>query len=143
MCFVLYLASAKHRPVIAWDDNSPSFHVPLDDDDAAKTAPHFTKPIVHYVGSDNRCGCGFRQEYDHMSDDPEQIASKNENQRRLHDYAAACLTDEDWIELYSCWSGDESLPYEHSRKISLDELLADEFAFLERQLTVVKLSGTS
>lgn len=142
MCLVLYLASEKHRPVIAWDDAEPSFHVSLDDDDAAKVAPHFTKPIVHYVGSDNGCGCGFRQEHDCMSDDPEQIASKSDNQCRLRDYVAACLADEGSIELYSCWSGDESLPREHARAISIDDLLSGDFAFLERQLTVVKPNGT-
>jgi len=90
-----------------------------------------------YVGSDNGCGCGFRREHDEMIDDPEQLASKTDNQKRLHDYIASCLVDQESIELYSCWSGDETLPIEHDRRIQLLEIVSAEFSFSERQRTVV------
>lgn len=139
MCLVLYLASERTRPEIAWDESHPRFHVKHDDPDAALAATNFTKPHAHYVGSDNGCGCGFRQEHDYTSDDPEQEASKRDNHQRLHDYVVSCLADESSVELFSVWSGDEQLPVEHSRDISISELLNLNFSFLERQLTTVSL----
>ncbi|MBI2481221.1 MAG: hypothetical protein HYV60_22055 [Planctomycetia bacterium] len=137
LCLVLYLASETKLPAIDRDEAAPSFYVNPNDPDASNAGAHFTKPNMAYVGSDNGCGCGFRREHDYMIDDPEQIASKNDNQKRLYDYVAARLADETTVELYSCWSGDASLPLEHDRTIALSELLADDFAFLERQRTVV------
>ncbi len=137
MCLVLYLGTDKLRPLIAWDEASPRFHVKDEDVDANKAAVHLRKRLTYYVGSDNGCGCGFRQEHDHTIDDADELVSKHDNQKRLHDYAATCLDDEETIELYSCWSGDESLPIEHDRTITLNELLDDDFWFAERQRTVV------
>jgi hypothetical protein len=137
MCLVLYLASDRKLPKIDLDKAAPRFYVNPNDPDASNAAAHFTKPNMAYVGSDNGCGCGFRREHDYMIDDPEQIASKNDNQKRLHDYVAESLANETFVELYSCWSGDESLPLEHDRTIAIAELLSENFAFLERQRTVV------
>ena len=36
-----------------------------------------------------------------------------------------------------CWNGDETLPVEKHRWITLQEFLAPEFYFEERQLTIV------
>jgi hypothetical protein len=137
MCLVLYIASNTQLRPISWDEACPRFYVAPDDPDARNASLHLTKPNMAYVGSDNGCGCGFRQEHDNIIEDPDQIASKSDNQKRLHDYLAECLVDGHAIELYSCWSGDETLPMEHDRKIQLSQLLADDFAFLERQRTVV------
>ncbi len=143
MCLVLYLASDKRIEPIEWDESAPRFYVAPDDPDASNAAGHFTKRNMAYVGSDNGCGCGFPQEHDFMIDDPEQIASKLDNQKRLHDYLDSCLVDGDSVELYSCWNGDESLPLKHDRTISLSALLADDFAFLERQRTVVSQNAAT
>jgi hypothetical protein len=137
MCLVLYLGSDKRRPLIAWDEAAPRFHVKDDDDDAKKASTHLRKSHVYYVGSDNGCGCGFRQEHDSMIDDAEQLASKTDNQTLLHEYINRCLADEDSIELYSCWSGDEAQPMEFDRTICVDELIDSDFWFAERQRTIV------
>jgi len=142
MCLVLYLGTNRQRQLIAWDESSPCFHVKDDDDDAKQAAIHLHKQLTYYVGSDNGCGCGFRQEYDHMIDDADELASKTDNQQRLHDYAANCLDEEETIELYSCWSGDEALSIEHDRTIRLNDLLDDSFWFAERQRTVVCRNAT-
>jgi hypothetical protein len=139
MRLVLYLASERTRPAIAWDESCPRFHVKHDDPDAALAAQQFTKPHVHYIGSNEGCGCGFRQEHDYTSDDPEQEIAKRNNQQYLYDYVASCLSDESSVELFSVWSGDEQLPVEHSRNITLPELLDPNFSFLERQLTTISL----
>lgn len=137
MCLVLYLASDKLIQPIIWDETSPSFYVAPEDPDARNATQHLSKSNMAYVGSDNGCGCGFRQEHDAMIDDPQQLASKADNQNRLHDYIAACLVDQESVELYSCWSGEETLPMEHDRRIRLSELVSGGFVFLERQRTVV------
>lgn len=137
MCLVLYLASDKVRPAIAWDESNRRFHVTLGDPSSERARRNFSKPNVHYVGSDNGCGCGFRQEHDYTSDDPEQEASKRDNHQRIRDYLSSCLADESSVELYSVWSGDEELPTEHTRVVALSDLLDPGFAFLERQLTTV------
>lgn len=137
MCLVLYLGSDKSRALVAWDENAPRFHVKDDDDDAKKASIHFGKRLTYYIGSDDGCGCGFRQESDYMIDDNDQIASKADNQKRLHDYITDCLVDEETVELYSCWSGDEELPQEHERTIDVAELIDNEFFFAERQRTIV------
>ena len=137
MCLVLYLGSEKRRPLIAWDESAPRFHVKDDDADAKKASAHFRKAHVYYVGSDNGCGCGFRQEHDSMIDDAEQLVAKTDNQTLLHAYIKRCLADEDSVELYSCWSGDEALPMESDRTIGVDELIDDDFWFAERQRTIV------
>jgi hypothetical protein len=137
MCLVLYLSSDRRRPEIAWNESEPRFHVKRDDPDAARANKNCSKSHIFYVGSDNGCGCGFRQEHDYTSDDPEQETSKRDNQQRLHDYVATCLADESSVELFSVWSGDEELEPEHSRTISPSEILDPDFHFLERQLTTV------
>jgi hypothetical protein len=137
MCLVLYMASAKRRPTIPWDQNTPRFHVTGEDADARKARGHFTKKRVLYLGSDNGCGCGFRREHDGAIDEPEELAAKRDNQRRLHDYLQACLADEDFVELFSCWSGDEADAVESSRDIAVADLLDESFFFSESQLTRV------
>lgn len=137
MCLILYLGSNKPRPLIAWNESAPRFHVTDDDANAKLAAKHLKKRYVYYVGSDNGCGCGFRQENDDMIDDAEQLASKSDNQTLLWEYVSKCLENEDFIELYSCWSGDEALPHVDERTIDISELLAYDFWFAERQRTVV------
>ena len=141
MCLVLYLGSDKQRPLIGWDAAVPRFHVKDADTDAKKVSTHFRKRRAYYVGSDNGCGCGFRQEHEEMNDDAEQLASKTDNQKLLHEYVNKCLCDENSIELYSCWSGDEDLPMEFDRTIGVDELIDDGFWFAERQRTIVVRSS--
>ncbi len=137
MCLVLYISSDRERPVIPWDEKAPRFHVKSDDPDSQKARVHFSKPNVYYLGSDNGCGCGFKQQSDYAIDKPEELASKRDNQLRLHDYIKACLIDEEVVELFSCWSGDEGEAVESRRDVVLADLIEPDFYFSERQLTKV------
>jgi len=139
MCFVLYMASDRERAVIPWDEKNLNFHVTANDSDALKASQHFTKKNIYYLGSDNGCGCGFRRETDGYIDDPKELASKAENHRNLHNYLKECLKDEQTIELFSCWSGDETDKVEHRQEIALSDLLRPEFIFLEHQFTIVTI----
>ena len=48
-----------------------------------------------------------------------------------------CLENAEPLEFFSYWNGDETLPVEKHRWITLQEFLAQEFYIAERQLTVV------
>jgi len=153
MCFVLYMASDQLRRAIPWDEQNPRFHVKANDADAQKTRSHFSKRYIHYLGSDNGCGCGFKRGPDWVMDQTEldemelkKIASCEDNQRRLHDYLVECLQDEETIELFGCWSGDEGLPTEKTRIVDVSTLISTDFWFEEREhITITKailLAGT-
>ena len=47
------------------------------------------------------------------------------------------------MEFFSCGNGEESLPVEQHRWITLKDFLATEFYFDERQLTVVHKDQSS
>jgi len=133
------MASERVRPIIKWDDAHPAFYVSTDDPDSARAKEQFEKQNVHYLGSDNGCGCGFRRENDWLSDDENVRVSKGENQRQLAMYIAECLRDEESVELYGCWSGDEDSPAVRHRVIAVGELIDENFFFIEKEhITVVR-----
>jgi hypothetical protein len=138
MCYVLYMASDRDRPDVPWDEARPAFNVKLSDPDAERARGQFTKKRMLYLGSDEGCGCGFQRENDWMSDVPKERESKRENQRRLADYLATCLEDEESIELFGCWSGDEQEAPVREREIDVADLLDERFFFIEKERIVVK-----
>lgn len=135
MCHVLYLASAKERPLLPSEEGRLTFHVASRDE---VPLPHLTKPHIRYLGSDQGCGCGFQHTPLSLIDDAGQRASVRDNQQRLARYLSECLADEDSIELFTCWNGDESLPLEARREIHVSDLLEDEFEFNEKELITVR-----
>lgn len=139
MCYVLYMASDRPRPVIAWEEASPAFCVSVSDEGIAAARSQLGKAHVHYLGSDQGCGCGFAGEHSWMDEDPEQQAATRENQRRLAAYLADCLADEDHVELFGCWSGDEEQPRVRSREIAVEDLLDQEFHFIEKEHITVRM----
>jgi hypothetical protein len=135
MCHVLYMASDKERPLVSWDEARRGFHVrPWD----GVALPHLTKPHIRYLGSDQGCGCGFQHVPLSMIEEEEQRTIVKNNQEGLARYLRDCLADEESIELFTCWYGDESQPLEHRRKIRVGELLEDDFGFEEKELIVVR-----
>jgi hypothetical protein len=75
-----------------------------------------------------------------MSDDPKERESKGENQKRLASHLAGCLEDEDCVELFGCWSGDEQEEPVRQREIAVHELLDENFFFIEKEHVIVKKS---
>ena len=67
----------------------------------------------------------------------QKVASCEDNQRRLHDYLIECLQDEEVIELYGCWSGDEELPTEKRRTVDVSNLVSKDFWFEEREQSII------
>ena len=132
------MASDHDRPEIAWDDAKPAFHVKPSDPDAERARGQFTKKKLYYLGSDEGCGCGFQRENDGVGDDPKRRESKRENQLRLADYLTACLEDEETVELYGCWSGEEQDEPVRKREIVVADLRDERFFFIERERILVK-----
>ena len=135
MCHVLYMASDKERPLVSWDDSRRGFHVRTGDE---VTLPHLTKPHIRYLGSDESCGCGFQHLPLSMIEDEAQRLKVKDNQAGLARYLATCLADEESIELFTCWNGDEAHPLEHRREIRVSDLLKDDFEFMEKELVTVR-----
>lgn len=40
-------------------------------------------------------------------------------------------------QIYSCWSGDEGEPQEFNRRVRLEDLIAEDFYFRERELLTI------
>jgi len=135
MCHVLYMASDKERPLVSWDDAQRGFHVTTWDQG---TLPHLTKPHLRYLGSDQGCGCGFQHLPRSLMEDEEQRNGVRLNQQGLARYLAECLADEESIELFTCWNGDEAEPLKRRREIRLAELLEDDFEFEEKEVVIVR-----
>jgi hypothetical protein len=135
MCHVLYMASDKERPLVPWDQARRGFHVTRWDEG---TLPHVTKPCLHYLGSDQGCGCGFQHAALSLSEDEEHRAEVKKNQEGLARYLSECLVDEESVELFTCWNGDETQPLVRRREIRVGELLEDEFEFEEKEVLVVR-----
>ena len=56
---------------------------------------------------------------------------------KVGDYVGQCAEIAVPLEFFNCWNGDEILPVEMDRWITLEDFLVPEFYFDERQLTVV------
>ena len=138
MCYILYMASDKVRPLIPFDPDHRAFCVQEPGAYGGNIRAQFTKPHVYELDSDQGCGCGFAREHDWMNEDPEQLAATRDNQERLSRYLAACLADEDSLELYGCWNGDESQPPVRHREITPQDVLGERFHFIEKEHIIVK-----
>ena len=67
----------------------------------------------------------------------ELIQTIMQHDLKVDEYVGQCLENAEPLEFFSCRNGDETLPVEKHRWITLQDFLAPEFYFEERQLTVV------
>ena len=74
-----------------------------------------------------------RQYPEAYSDSVKERAGAIESSRRLGEYAREHQVE----QIYSCWSGDEGEPREFERRVTLEELVAPEFFFRERELLMI------
>jgi hypothetical protein len=78
MCLVLYIGTKTDVPLIPWDEKKPAFNVALLSSEFEKQAVHhFGELKVHYLGSHEGCGCGFRQEGDMCDDEQDEERKAN------------------------------------------------------------------
>jgi hypothetical protein len=130
---VIYIASNNPLPLIPWRADAPAFNVTDLTEHELRACGHFTLPHVRQAGSHTMCGCGFNEgrQYPEVYDDPaaERICAI-ESSSQLASY----IREHHVRQIYSCWSGDEGDPQDFERDVTLDDLVAPDFFFREKEL---------
>jgi hypothetical protein len=141
MCMVYYLGSDGDVPLtLPWTKDAPAFHVTLID---GPESGHVKEKLPHrrlvYLGSHEGCGCGFRSYRDGylMKGDAEEKDVVADH-AALAAYLSALPPSQSPIQIFGCWSGDESDPVEHFRDISPADVLDPQFGFREREVLTLK-----
>jgi hypothetical protein len=135
MCPMVYVASDDPLPVLAWDQDNPQFHTAGLSKQHEPVRRHFSKPYVYYVGSHERCGCGFQWGENKASED--DLSAKQESRRRLVEFLAGALEAQPAVEVYACWDGDQAAPADRNERVRPADLLGSRKYFRERELLVV------
>jgi len=138
VCIAVYIAANRPLPAIDWDESHPAFYVATLGKDEEPVRNQFTKPHVYYAGSHEGCGCGFQLGKDRGAQDPEQARCR-ESLGAFFKYLQDALTRVDDLELFACWEGDQAARVEHRRALTPTDLRRDDFCFLERELSVLRL----
>lgn len=141
MCVMVYIASDYPLPIMAWDQDNPRFHTADLSKQDETVRGHFSKPYVYYVGSHERCGCGFQWGENEESEDEDDLPAKQESRRRLVEFLAGALQDQPAVEVYACWDGDQAAPANRDEQVRLAELLEHRTFFRERELLIVSESS--
>ena len=133
MCFQVYLGSSHECTEIPYSESWEHIYSHKLTEHSGYTG-HLSleSPYRYHLGVMS-CGCGFT--YDTPVGEMDE--STQTFHRQLGEYVEQCLRDAESVELFSVWSGDEFLPIEKHRWITLDDLFTPEFYFEERQLTII------
>ncbi len=139
MCMIYFVGTDKDIPLIEFDLANPAFNVAELSEKQQIIREQFSKPYVHYVGSSHGCGCGFRAQpscwFDSNSED---FIASVEDHNALADYLEQLVeSDEEEIELYGCWSGDEGETIESREKCAIADIRRDDFEFQEREFLII------
>jgi hypothetical protein len=147
MCFLLYAGTDRPIPRKDWTTSDPRVNVQDLKESEWCTRAIFSKPEVQYIGSSTHCGCAFPSvmqdsagEWYYWLDpakDAEEIASNREECEELCNLLAQL--DEDEIELYGVWAGNEGKEPLIREEIALDDIRRDLFRFKEGGFYRVKL----
>jgi hypothetical protein len=144
MCKMLYLAADQPAPLISWQPNNPGFWVRELQETETCVRKQFTKTYAYYVGSHEKCGCGFA--YGIRPTDPnspldeeervEEEAGK-ESVRQLAEYLALVAADRA-VELYACWDGEQGCEPVERAVITPTALGGPAFQFSDSQFLIVQ-----
>lgn len=140
MCMVAYVASRSPLPLIPFREDAPAFNVTGLTEHERPVLNHLALPHVCQAGSHTSCGCGFNEGREHpeVHDDPAaERADAMESSTRLARYVREHRVE----QIYSCWSGDESEPQEFERRVTPEDLVAEDFFFRERELLIIDLDA--
>jgi len=133
---VVYIASSSPLPLIPWREDHPAFNVTNLSEFERPVCHHFRLPNVRQAGSHTSCGCGFNEGRQHPEcyDDP---ASEQRDSLKSSSSLVRYIREHKVEQIYSCWSGDEGETKEFERSVTLNQLLAPEFFFRERELLAI------
>ena len=137
---VVYVASHASLPLIPFREAAPAFNVTELTEHERPVLNHLHQPHVRQAGSHTSCGCGFNEgrEYPEVYDAQAAacaaaVASSVQLARYVREHRVELI--------YSCWSGDEAERQEFERRITPDELVAEDFFFRERELLIIDLES--
>jgi len=147
MCFMLFVGTDKPLPLKEWRRDAPDICVRSLSGDEERIKPHFSKPLVQYVGSTAGCGCDFphwilfngeppADGFDGREEDQKQTNTENAKRlvRLLRGNGGGSF------EIYGVWAGNWSKPQLDQKYIQLDEVLSPSFLFGEQVFYRVKAS---
>jgi hypothetical protein len=147
MCFLLYAGTERPLPRSEWSRSDPHVHVrDLKESDAWIRAI-FSKPEIQYIGSTTDCGCAFPSvmqgrggDWPYWLDPVEDVDVIAREQRECEELCAL-LSDleEDEIELYGFWAGNEGKGPAAREEISLNDVRREFFRFKEGGFYRVRL----
>lgn len=147
MCFFLFAGTEVPLPRSEWDVHDPHVHACDLRESDSWTRSIFTKNQVQYIGSTSGCGCAFPSvmrsrdgDWPYWLDPIEEadvIASDQKECGELCQFLAQL--DEDEIELYGIWAGNERNAPLIREEIMLDEIRREGFRFKEGGFYRVKL----
>lgn len=129
MCTMVYLAPHKPLPTNVWDKDCPAYYVealpPESRDNSVRQ--HLTGPFVYRLGSHQYCGCGFSYRYDPEWPDaavfPDELDAAENSRASLAEYLTDALKDQESLEIWLCWAGDEARDPEARIHVSSEDFL--------------------
>ena len=130
-----------------WNMGDPHVHVCDLKESESWTRSIFSKPEIQYIGSTSCCGCAFPSVMqDRAGDwpywlDPVKDAEVIASDQRECEELCQLLSqlDEDEIELYGFWAGNEEKEPLIRDEVTLDDIRRDYFRFKEGGFYRVKL----
>ena len=140
MCMVVYIASDFPLPLVQWNDEQPEFHVTeltVGENDG-KVRSQFSKPYIYYVGAHTGCGCGF--EYGKYPGYEENVEENRQSVFRLSQYLIKAVEQNETIELFACWDGDQAEKPVKRGRITPLEIGGESFWFEEKEFLLVERS---
>jgi hypothetical protein len=152
MCFALFLGARVAPPSIPCTGKYGDGHVytkALTEYNSPVRA-HFTLPHAVYVGSDQGCGCGFRNSsgFEGWPDDciicdpDEDPAATQPNHESLVNLLRQYFRGEPFVELYGCWEGDFARPEKARLVVTPADITNQGFHFLQLGFCRVMLGGS-
>jgi hypothetical protein len=134
MCFMLYAGTDHQIPRREFDQSAPNISVQDLNACEEPIRAHFRKPEVQNIGSTSSCGCDFPKallmsgiwpDRGDADGDEEYLSNCRANCRKLFDLLKTI--DDETVELYGIWAGDETEEPMIRESISLGQILDPDF----------------
>lgn len=137
MCMMVYIAASVPLALVPWNESQPAFYVSELHGSEVAVRQQFDVTHVFYAGSHEGCGCGFQYgQYPQFEDEDRPL--KRASLEAFASYLAKQLTHTPSIQIYACWDGDQSAKPEHHRSLTPSSLSAEDFFFLEKELSIIR-----
>jgi hypothetical protein len=136
MCLTFYLASSAPLAEIAPVDGSQPFYCELVPDPLTIAA--LTLPYKYFLGAHTGCGCGFNFGIRDNGDNDTSTEDTKASRDALTQYLTHARSQGHVLELFCCWTGDESKPPRVSQNMIIPSLADMDFAFHKRTRYLVQ-----